>query len=193
MRRITGEKRVGHAGTLDPLATGVLVVGIGRDATKRLGDIIGSEKEYIATVKLGKTSTTYDAEGEIVAGGSTIPTRGEVEKVLENFEGKITQVPPIYSAINVKGKRAYKLARAGIKVKMEPREVEVKKIEILKYEWPVLKLRAVTGSGFYVRSLAHDIGQKLGCGGYLLELKRTRVGNFDIEDTIKLAGLKTTS
>jgi len=200
IRRITGIKKVGHAGTLDPLATGVLVVGVGREATKKLGDIVKKEKEYIATIKLGMTSTTDDAEGSkqkiLEPAVSTEASREgwaeghpklpKIKTTLKQFQGKIKQVPPIFSAIKVKGKEAYKLARKGQKPKLEARLVEIKKIEILTYRWPYLKLKVITGPGFYVRSLARDIGEKLQTGAYLSNLERTRVGQFTKEKSIKL-------
>ena len=188
IQRITGERHIGHAGTLDPLASGVLVVGIGREATKKLKDVVASEKEYIAKIKLGETSATDDEEGEktrIMKHESRIK-REDIEKILTDFIGKIQQIPPVYSAIKIKGKEAYKRVRKGEDVKMEPREVEIKNIEILSHEYPFLTLRVITGPGVYIRSLARDIGEKLGVGGYLADLERTRVGNFKKEDAIAL-------
>ena len=179
LRRITGEQRIGHAGTLDPLAEGVLVVGIGREATKRLGEIKAKEKEYIAEIRLGMESTTGDEEGgkrEVLP--KQIPTQEDVEKAARKFEGEIEQAPPIYSAIKVGGKPAYRYARAGKKVELLARRVLIKKIEILSYEWPFLKLRAVTGPGVYIRALARDLGRALGTAGYSTDLERVRVGEF---------------
>jgi len=180
VRRITGERRVGHAGTLDPLASGVLVVAVGREATKKLNGIVAKEKEYIADIKLGEESSTDDGEGNKV---SLLIDRliglEEVKLVIKNFVGKIKQVPPAYSAIKIHGKPAHRLVRAGKDVKLEPREVEIKSIEILKYEWPFLKLRVVTGPGVYIRALARDIGRELEVGGYLADLERTRVGEYE--------------
>ena len=179
LRRITGEQRIGHAGTLDPLAEGVRVVGIGREATKRLGEIKAKEKEYIAEIRLGMESTTGDEEGgkrEVLP--KQIPTQEDVEKAARKFEGEIEQAPPVYSAIKVGGKPAYRYARAGKKVELLARRVLIKKIEILSYEWPFLKLRAVTGPGVYIRALARDLGRALGTAGYLTDLERVRVGEF---------------
>lgn len=192
LRRRTGIKKIGHAGTLDPLASGVLVVGIGREATKQLGRIVKKEKEYLAKIKLGETSTTDDEEGEKTKtlpflhtpvgqngkGRVTSPNLEEIREVVAKFEGRILQNPPIYSAVKVSGKEAYKLARQGKIPQLEPRKVEIKEIEILKYEWPYLELRVVTGPGVYIRALARDLGQALKTGGYLAELERTRVGDF---------------
>ncbi len=187
LRKEMGIKKIGHAGTLDPLASGVLVVGVGREATKQLGTIVKKEKEYLAKIRLGMTSTTDDEEGvktEIKIVGK-IPTLGEIKKAIAKFQGEISQTPPIYSAIKIKGKEAYKLARKGQEPKLKPRKVEIKKIDILKYEWPYLEIRVVTGPGVYIRSLARDIGQHLKTGGYLAELERTRVGEFTKENTKK--------
>lgn len=187
IRRMTGVKRVGHAGTLDPLARGVLVIAVGREATKKLGEVVQKEKEYVADIRLGVESTTDDEEGEkTIWRISKKPTAARIEKVVAKFKGKIKQRPPVFSAIKIKGQRAYKLARALQKVLLKPRTVEIKKIEIMKYRWPFLKLRVVTGPGVYIRSLARDIGGKLKTGGYLADLERTRVGKFNAEDAIRL-------
>jgi len=179
LRKETGIKKIGHAGTLDPLASGVLVVGVGREATKRLATIVKKEKEYLAVIKLGETSTTDDEEGQKKESPiSKKPNYKEVERVVQKFEGKILQTPPAYSAVKIKGKEAYKLARRGQKPNLGPRPVEIKEIKILKYQWPYLKLKVTTGPGVYIRSLARDIGRELETGAYLAELERTRVGDF---------------
>jgi len=179
LRKETGIKKIGHAGTLDPLASGVLVVGVGREATKQLATIVKKEKEYLAVIKLGETSTTDDEEGQKKESPiSKKPNYKEVERVVQKFEGKILQTPPAYSAVKIKGKEAYKLARRGQKPNLGPRPVEIKEIKILKYQWPYLKLKVITGPGVYIRSLARDIGRELETGAYLAELERTRVGDF---------------
>ncbi len=179
LKKITGEKKIGHAGTLDPLASGVLVIGIGREATKKLSEVVKKEKEYVVKIKLGEFSTTDDAEGQRQAVDySNPPDKKDIELCLKSFLGKILQQPPVFSAIKINGRKAYKLARSGQKVMLEPRPVELKEAEVLDYSWPYLTLRLVTGSGFYVRSLAHDLGEKLGVGGYVAQLERTRVGDF---------------
>lgn len=188
IKRITNEKKVGHAGTLDPLATGVLIIGVGREATKKLKDIVKKEKEYLTTIKLGIESTTDDEEGEKTEFQvQEIPSEKEIKKVTSEFKGIISQVPPIFSAIKIKGREAYKYARSGQKIELEPREVEIKKIEIINYEWPYLKLKIITGPGFYVRSLARDIGKKLKTGGYVYELERIRVGDFTKEKAMTVS------
>jgi len=195
VRRATGVKKVGHAGTLDPLARGVLVVAIGRQATKKIAEIVAKEKEYMAQIKLGMTSMTDDEEGEketvkIPNSKFQIPNESQITKVVREFIGEIEQTPPVYSAVKIKGQEAYKRARRGEDVRMKSRQVEIKEIEILKYEWPVLGIRVVTGAGVYIRSLARDIGEKLGVAGYLVDLERTRVGEFGKEDAVRLEELK---
>lgn len=182
VRKLTGEKKVGHAGTLDPFAEGVLVIGVGREATKKLKEVVKKDKEYMAVIELGAESDTDDATGNIRV--SETPKAVEllkIEQVLGKFKGVISQTPPRYSAIKIKGKPAYKLARQGEEVVIQPRRVEIKSIEVLEYKWPFLKLKIVTGPGVYIRSLARDIGRALGVGGYLKELIRTRVGEFTKE------------
>jgi tRNA pseudouridine55 synthase len=185
VRRLAGTRRVGHAGTLDPLASGVLVVGIG-SGTKKLGEITESEKEYVTVVKLGITSATDDEEGEKKERITPAVNREQINKVLNQFIGTIRQVPPIYSAIKVKGQVAYKLARAGKTIIMPPRVVEIKSIEILKFKWPMLKLKVICGSGVYIRSLARDLGEALSTGGYMAALTRTRVGKYTLDQAVKL-------
>ncbi|PIR92998.1 tRNA pseudouridine(55) synthase TruB [Candidatus Falkowbacteria bacterium CG10_big_fil_rev_8_21_14_0_10_43_10] len=188
IQKITRSRKVGHAGTLDPLAEGVLVVGIGREATKQLATAVQKEKEYLAKIRLGMISSTDDEEGiKKYEGTGQCPVRTEnIEKVIKKFVGKIMQTPPVYSAVKIKGREAYKRARKGEEVKMRPRAVEIKKIEILKYKWPYLEIKVVTGPGVYIRSLARDIGRELKTGGYLAGLIRTRVGEFDIKKAVEI-------
>lgn len=179
LRRFYGTKKIGHAGTLDPLAKGVLVVAVGREATKKLWEWVKKEKEYLATIRLGIESVTDDAEGiKTKFNVQKKPTKEEIKMALKKFEGIISQIPPIYSAIKIKGKEAYKFARKGQEVILKPRKAEIKKIILLKYHWPYLKLKVITGPGVYIRSLARDLGKKLKTGGYLFNLERTRVGDF---------------
>jgi len=187
LKKITDTKKVGHAGTLDPLASGVLVVGVGREATKKLGDAMEKEKEYIAKIKLGETSSTDDEEGDKTSVQvSNKPNEQEVKEVIESFIGSIKQMPPVFSSVKVSGKPAHRLVRSGKRPKLGERDVELKEAEIIKYSWPYLELRLVTGSGFYVRSLARDIGEKLKTGGYLAGLERTRVGDFTKDEAITI-------
>ena len=191
VRRATGERRVGHAGTLDPCACGVLVVGVGRPSTKRLSSVVGTEKEYLTRVRLGWRSTSDDREGEkeevVVAAP---PTEDQVRQALASFEGVIAQRPPAFSAVKLGGRPAYKLARKKRVVDLAPRKVEAKQIELLRYEWPFADIRLVTGPGFYVRSLARDLGELLGTGGYVEHLERTRVGTYTKDKAIPLDDLR---
>lgn len=189
LRRMTGIRKIGHAGTLDPLAKGVLVVGISK-GTKLLAEIVGKEKEYIAKIQFGATSETDDEEGKktkikVVEK----PTLKEVRKIVYNFKGEILQKPPVYSAIKIKGKEAYKLARKGRMPELAPRKVEIKNIKIIKYRWPYLWLKVITGPGVYIRVLARDIGEGLKVGGYLADLERIRVGKFLKEKALTINDL----
>lgn len=183
--------KVGHAGTLDPFATGLLIILVG-EATKKQINFMKLDKEYLATLKLGYVSTSGDPEGEIKKkeGGKEI-TKEEIEKVLPSFTGEITQTPPAFSAIKINGKRAYELARKGKKVKLKPRKVKIDTIEITDYSWPVLKLKVACSSGTYIRSLAGDIGKKLGCGAYLTGLTRTKIGEYSLDNAQKITDLST--
>lgn len=181
--------KVGHAGTLDPFATGLLIIGIG-SATKKLGEFMGLSKKYEATLRLGATSDTYDRTGKIEVGGlrdKKIEISNEqLRGVLEKFTGTIEQIPPMYSAKKIKGQKLYELARAGIEIERKPNTVILYSITVVKYASPHLILYVHCSSGTYIRALAHDIGQALGCGAYLEELRRTAIGPFRIEDAMPL-------
>ncbi len=184
LRRITGIRKIGHAGTLDPLASGVLIVAIGRESTREISNYTKQEKEYLATIKFGQTSSTDDEEGDKeIIDITTKPTKIAIQKALKKFTGKIKQIPPIYSAIKINGKPACRRVRKGQEVVLEPREVEIKKIEIVSYKYPILKLKVICSSGVYIRSLARDLGEELKVGGYLADLIRTRIGNFTIDQS----------
>jgi len=190
LREITGIERVGHSGTLDPFATGLLILGIGREATKRLSGFLTKDKEYIAKIRLGAISDTYDREGRVVFRKVLEePSEKKVKKVLKSFLGKIEQKPPVFSAKKIKGKKLYELARRGIKVKIKPQRVEIYKIDFLSYKFPYLKIKVSCSSGTYIRSLAHDIGEKMSCGGYLEELCRTKIGEFELRKAVRLSRL----
>jgi tRNA pseudouridine55 synthase len=185
IKRSVKEKKIGHGGTLDPLAEGVLIVGIGRESTKKLHTELFNEKEYTATIFLGKNSTTDDEEGdkEIVE-VEKYPTEEEARDALSSFKGFLMQKPPFFSAVKVNGRESYKLARRGDFVDLKERKVELKKIDVLSYNYPFLEIKIITGRGFYVRSLARDLGKKLKTGGYLYKLVRNRVGSFKISDCV---------
>ena len=176
--------KVGHAGTLDPLATGVLIVCTGR-ATKRIEELQSGTKEYLATIRLGATTPSYDLEKPIDA---TYPTehitRDMVQEVLERFKGTIEQVPPTFSACKVDGKRAYKMARNGDEVELKPKTLTIDEIELTDCSLPDITVRVVCSKGTYIRALARDIGQALDSGGHLIALRRTRVGDYRVEDCL---------
>jgi tRNA pseudouridine55 synthase len=190
--------KVGHAGTLDPFATGLLVLLVGR-ATRLCERIMELPKTYEATVRLGATTATDDPESPArpfaagASGRSTagveIPSRTMIEESLRGFVGQIQQRPPVYSAIKLFGRRACDRARGGAAVQLEPRIVRVHSIDVLSYEWPLLKLRITCGRGTYIRAIARDVGEKLAVGGYLTELRRTRIGGFDVGDAARLDAL----
>lgn len=181
--------KAGHAGTLDPFATGLLVLLIGKDYTKRAGEFSKLDKTYEATMKLGATSSTGDPEGEITFVSDTAPTEKALTEALKRFKGQIQQVPPAYSAIKINGQRAYRLARAGKEVKIEPRNVTINKLELLEYKYPEIKLAADVSSGTYIRSLVEDIGKNLGTGAYTTALRRTRIGNMHLSEAHQIKKL----
>lgn len=189
MREKRQKVKVGHTGTLDPFATGLLVLLIGK-GTKRANEFLKLDKEYIATVRLGATSTTGDPEGEVtVVRDVRVPSRADVEKAVEKFVGETEQKVPSYSAVKINGERAYKLARAGKEVEMPTRKVRIDEIEFLDYKWPDLTIRCQVSSGTYIRALGEDIGKELGVGGYLTALRRTQVGKWRIEEAKRLGEL----
>lgn len=188
-RRATGNKKikVGHAGTLDPLATGVLVIAIGRASTKKIDEIVGSEKEYEARVFFGMTSITDDAEGQkSVCNDISVPSLDEMRIACHSFMGEIMQIPPTYSAIKINGQEAYKRMRRGESVTMLPRCVHITAIDILSYAYPILTIRVQCGKGTYIRSLARDLGKHLGVGAYLDGLVRTRVGAYHLSHAVNM-------
>jgi tRNA pseudouridine55 synthase len=172
--------KVGHTGTLDPLATGLLVLVVG-DYTKRAGEFSKLDKTYEVTMKLGQTSTTGDEEGDKTAVSNREPFKKELETALKSFEGEIMQTPPQFSAIKVGGQRAYKLARKGQKVGLEPRKVNIHGLKLTDYSYPEVKFTAEVSSGTYIRSLVEDMGAKLGTGAYMSDLRRTTVGKFSFK------------
>ena len=190
IKRASGLKRVGHGGTLDPVATGVLPVCLGQ-ATRVMEYLVDGTKDYRAIVELGVSTNTYDAMGEVTdtADASGI-TATDIEQAVAPFRGVTQQVPPMYSALKKQGKRLYDLARAGVHVEREPRRVEVFKVELLEWSAPLATVEVTCGRGFYMRSLANDLGQALGCGGHLKGLVRLRSGIFHISAAITLEDLE---
>lgn len=177
--------KVGHTGTLDPFATGLMIILAGK-ATKKSDEFLKKDKEYEATVYLGKTSTTGDIEGEVTDVSDKVPTPDEVKEACEKFVGEINQTVPIFSAVKINGERAYKLARKGKEVEMPTRKVTIFSIDILDYAYPELKIRTHVSSGTYIRTLGEDIGKALGTGAYLTALRRTKIANYDVADALKL-------
>ncbi len=187
----TGRKRfpTGHTGTLDPQATGLLVLLLGT-YTKRASGLTKLDKTYDVTMKLGQTSTTGDEEGEKAPGSDLQPSRAQLEAALRKFTGDIMQTPPIYSAMKVNGQRAYKLARQGKEVKLEPRPATIVSLELTGYDHPFAMFTADVSSGTYIRSLVEDLGRELGTGAYMSDLRRTRVGPFDLADAATVDSLQ---
>ncbi|MBT3412857.1 MAG: tRNA pseudouridine(55) synthase TruB [Candidatus Jacksonbacteria bacterium] len=182
IRKTTGIKKVGHAGTLDPFADGLLIVAVGT-STKSLKHFVGLDKKYRATLTLGATSDTYDNTGVITHSKSEIqnPKQDDVKTIISTFAGKQKQTPPMYSAKKVKGKKLYELAREGKEIKRDPINIELFSIELIEYSYPKLVIDVHCTSGTYIRTLGHDIGQKLGTGAYLENLTRTAIGDFTLE------------
>ena len=187
LRGMFHEKRVGHAGTLDPMATGVLPVFIGR-ATRAVEFAADSDKEYIAGLKLGVVTNTQDTTGEVLEERECSVTRTELEAALSRFIGDIEQIPPMYSAIKINGKKLYELARKGREVERKPRPVTIHELELLGWPaaWEDFQLRVRCSKGTYVRTLCHDIGQTLGCGGCMSSLKRVKAAGFTLSDSVGL-------
>ena len=187
VRRLTGEKRVGHAGTLDPFATGVLIIMVGRESTKQSDSLMGQDKEYLATLKLGFISDSHDKDGEIrEVDTSMVPELSQIQDIIQRYLGEIEQLPPMHSAIKIKGQKLYHLARQGKEIERPKRLVRIDAIDVLSYRYPQLVIRVACGSGTYIRALARDIGEALGTGAYLEELRRTKSGQYIETEAIPL-------
>jgi tRNA pseudouridine55 synthase len=186
IRNLVRTKKVGHAGTLDPLATGLLILCTGK-FTKRINEYMAKEKEYTGTFTLGATTPTYDLESEPEYFKTVdFITEEQIKQAVLRFTGEIMQVPPIHSAVKKDGKRAYELARKGKTVELEPRKIFIKEFEIVKTELPLIYFRVVCSTGTYIRSLANDVGAALGCGAYLSSLCRTRIGEFTLSQSLTI-------
>jgi len=187
LRRATGVKKIGHAGTLDPFATGLLIIGVGRSATRQLDTFKGLEKTYVATIRLGYTSDTLDSDGVITpaspAGVQSI-TQEHIESVLQTLKGTQLQTPPMYSAKKIGGKKLYELARVGKVINRVPVPVSIYDIELLSWSEDTLKIRCIVSAGTYIRVLAADIGEALGTGAYCATLRRTAIGPYSTTDAI---------
>lgn len=193
MRKALNMKRIGHAGTLDPLASGLMIVATGTD-TKLLEYVVGLDKTYRCTAKLGAISSTYDSEGDIMTTqDAIIPTAKDIKRVVQEFSGDIEQTPPQHSAVKIQGKKAYEYAREGQTIKIPSRMVSIYSIDIIDFNYPELTIDTHVSSGTYIRSLVHDIGQRLNCGGYITALKRTSIGTCQLKDAINLAELTESS
>jgi tRNA pseudouridine55 synthase len=186
VRRLTGQRRVGHAGTLDPLATGVLLLCLGQ-ATRVAEYLMAGTKRYRATLRLGISTDTYDAEGQVTGdSGSVEISRQQIEAALPPFVGEIWQTPPMFSALKRDGQPLYKLARQGRQVDLEPRQVRIESVQIVDWDSPLLTLDVVCSPGTYIRSLAHDLGERLGCGAHVAALTRLASGRFSLAEAISL-------
>ena len=189
VRQGTGARKVGHAGTLDPRASGILVLCIG-SATRLSEYLSSSDKQYEAVIQFGSSTQTYDAEGEVIRKTDSVPSEEEITAILPEFRGEIQQVPPPYSAIKIKGQKAYELARSGQDVELESRQVTIHKLEVLSYQPPDLTLMIDCTAGTYIRSIAHDLGERLGTGAHLANLRRTKAGPFMLDDCTQLSELE---
>ncbi len=194
MRRIANTRRVGHAGTLDPFATGLLILGVG-PATKQLTALVGLDKAYEAEARLGITSDTYDPEGvltETSTDAYIVPTLEDIERAMESFRGTFTQRAPLHSAKKIHGKKLYELARQGIATddQRPSKEITISKLNLLDFQWPTLRFHVECSSGTYIRSLADDLGRTLGCGAYLTGLRRTRIGPYSIDQALTINNLR---
>lgn len=193
LRNITGEHRIGHAGTLDPLASGLLIIAIGREFTKQLDKFRGLNKTYVANIKLGENSNTYDAEGEVVFVSDSKPSLIKVKNVLKSFVGVQNQMPPAFSAKKIKGQKAYNLARAGKKVELNPKKITIYKLSFISYKYPYVSFKVKVSSGTFIRSLAFDIGKKLSIGAYLSKLVRTDIDKYNFGQGIEIDKIKKIS
>jgi len=190
LRRLTKIEKIGHAGTLDPFATGVMVMLIGREFTRRSDEFLSSDKKYRASLTLGIATDTFDKEGQIVSQNDLIPSLQEIEKALLYFQGEILQVPPMFSAKKIKGQKLCDLARKGISIQREPVKVKLK-TKLIRYEYPYLEIEIECSKGTYIRSIASELGEMLQCGAHLSVLSRIRSGHFSLDQCIPQALLKT--
>lgn len=188
VKKVAKTKKVGHTGTLDPEASGVLPICIGR-ATKLVDYIMSDYKIYKVELKLGITTDTYDREGKILQTSEVNSSEDDVKKVIKSFEGEIDQIPPMYSALKVNGERLYNLARKGIEIERKARKIHIYDIDILSMELPIVQFTVKCSKGTYIRSLCYDIGEKLKCGGTMWNLKRTQTGSFSISNSVELEQL----
>lgn len=193
LRRVTKIKQIGHTGTLDPFAEGVLPICIGK--ATRLIEYLQDDKEYLATVQFGAATNTFDLDGEKVFTSDKKVSRDDIKEGLKSFEGEISQLPPIFSAIKVKGKKLYEYARKGEEVEIQPRKVVIENVELKNFDEELQQAQILLkcSKGTYIRSIANDLGKNLGCGGYLIKLIRTQAGKFRVENSVQLDGIDVKS
>lgn len=194
VRLIMNKRRVGHTGTLDPFAEGLLIILVGREETRQQAKFLNMDKIYEATITLGEERNTGDVTGYKIQTNSKsqIPNLNKIEKILKKFEGKQMQIPSQFSAKKIKGRKAYELARKGEKVKLKPKKIKIYYIKLLNYKYPELKIKTKVSSGTYIRALARDIGRMLNTGAYVKELKRTQIGKYKLKKAKTLEELKNT-
>ena len=188
LRKVTGIRKIGHSGTLDPLANGLLIVGIGRESTRQLEKFLKLPKTYLAEIFLGQERDTDDAEGKIISEKKNLqpfPVE-KIKKTLSKFLGEQKQIPPKFSAIKIKGRKAYQLARRKKAFQLPPRKITIFQIDLLKYQFPYLKIKVRCSSGTYIRALARDIGYQLECGAYLSNLCRLAIGDFNLDQAVEI-------
>ena len=192
LRKITGIKKIGHAGTLDPFASGLMIVAIDRRATKKIEKFVKLDKKYLATIILGKETDTYDRDGKIISNyyGEKIPKQ-KIKKAILKIKNQTEQTPPMYSAKKINGKRLYELARKNIEIERKPQSIKIFYVKIKKYNWPELQLDIYCSSGTYIRTIASDLGKELGCGAYLKELRRTAIEKYKIKKAKKIKGINS--
>lgn len=183
LRRLLGVQKIGHAGTLDPFASGVMIMLVGRSYTRLSDTFLQADKEYLARIKLGVTTDTFDCDGIVTSNSDVMPSSDAVEAVVSRFQGEIDQIPPMFSAKKQQGKKLYELARQGKTVERQPVKVKVM-MRLLGYDYPYVDIAVTCSKGTYVRSLADDMGRELGCGGHLVSLERVRSGSFHLADCV---------
>jgi len=190
LRKITGIKKIGHTGTLDPFASGLLIVAIGKEATKKISQFVKLDKKYEAEIILGAESNTYDRTGKITEKKEIKKiNKKDIIKVLKKIKETKEQIPPMYSAKKIGGKKLYELARKNIEIDRPVQLITISKIKIIDYSWPKIRLKITCSSGTYIRSIANDLGKELNCGAYLNELRRTKIGRYRVEKAKKIENI----
>lgn len=187
LRKITGIKKIGHAGTLDPMATGLLIMGVGRPATKEIDKFSKLDKEYEAEMFLGAETDTYDKDGKITYIDDAYSCQEEeIRDIVSGFVGVIEQIPPMYSAKKVRGRKLYEMAREGVEIERQPVSIRINDVDLLEARGKIVRFKVKCGTGTYIRSLVYDIGKELGSGAYLQELRRTAIGKYRVKDAVRL-------